>query len=398
MRLDPLAIDAKGFHELIETLRFDYHKWDAWLSGTLRVLPEALLLARDELDDAITTCAAVNEALGRVTAALRDDRAAQDRLAIPRPVQELIQAEVDWPFQIARYDLIPTDTGWMIPEFNEDAPGGFNEAVAANPLFGPALAHGQVAGDFARSFLDAVPAGERCALIYATGYAEDLQHMLMLADLLRERGVDCVLASPEQLRCGMFGRPRVQDRPVDWILRFFPGEWYPFIQNLRDWRRAVARVPVVNPIGRALRQTKALYAFWQEHPGITQADRALLNRHTPFTRWFDPADIPALAAEREPWVLKKAFGRMGDSVLIGRSCKPIDWQRTLDDAARHPGEYLLQQAFQPNALPSSSGPPQHPALGIYLINGRFAGCYSRTDEIGFTTHEAYYVVTAVADP
>jgi hypothetical protein len=43
VRLDPLAVDAAGFHELVETLRFDFHKWDAWLSGTLRVLPEALL-------------------------------------------------------------------------------------------------------------------------------------------------------------------------------------------------------------------------------------------------------------------------------------------------------------------------------------------------------------------
>lgn len=398
MRLDPLAVDTNGFHELIENLRFDFHKWDAWLSGTLRVLPEALLVTRDELDDAIRTCDAVNAALARATALLRDDRALQDRLAIPKPVQELIQAEVDWPFQIARYDLIPTDAGWMIPEFNEDAPGGFNEAVAANPLFGPVLAHGQVAGDFARAFLEGVPSGERCALVYATGYAEDLQHMLMLADLLRDHGVDCVLASPEQLRCGLFGRPRFEGKPVDWILRFFPGEWYPFIHNLRDWRRTVSRVPVVNPIGRALRQTKALYALWQEHPGITETDRGLLGRHTPQTRWFDPADAPALAAHREPWVLKKAFGRMGDSVAIGRNCKPIEWQRALDDACRHPREYLLQRAFQPIALPSSTGRPQHPALGIYLINGRFAGCYSRTDEIGFTTHEAYYVVTAVEDP
>jgi hypothetical protein len=398
VRLDPLAVDAAGFHEIIEALRFDFHKWDAWLSGALRVLPEALLLTRTELDDAIATCEAVSAALGRVTRLIREDRAAQDRLAIPGPVQELIRAEVDWPFQIARYDLIPTDGGWMIPEFNEDAPGGFNEAIAANPLFGPVLAHGQVAGDFAEAVLNAVPAGGRCAMIYATGYAEDLQHMLVLADRLRARGVDCLLASPEQLRCGWFGRPRVQGTPVDWILRFFPGEWYPFIHNLRDWRRAVARVPVVNPLGRALRQTKALYALWREHPGVTGADRTLLNRYTPDTAWFDLAAIPALAAEREPWVLKKAFGRMGDSVLLGRRCSDADWQRGLDDAARRPGEYLLQRAFQPRSLASSSGPAQHPALGIYLVNGRFAGCYSRTDEIGFTTHEAHYVVTAVENP
>lgn len=397
MRLDALAVDATGFHELIEALRFDFHKWDAWLSGTLRVLPEALLLTRSELDDAIAICEAINGALDRVTRVVREDRGAQSRLAIPPLLQELIQAEVDWPFQIARYDLIPTDEGWMIPEFNEDAPGGFNEAIAANALFGAVLARGAIAGDFAAAFLDAVPTGDRCAMIYATGYAEDLQHVLVLADRLRALGVDCVLASPDQLRCSVFGRPRVQGIPVDWILRFFPGEWYPFIHNLRDWQRAVTRVPVVNPLGRALRQTKALYAFWREHPDVAPADRILLNRHTPETGWFDPAAIPGLAGDREPWVLKKVFGRMGDGVLMGRGCSAMDWQRGLDDAARRPADYLLQRAFRPHALPSVTGAAQYPALGIYLVNGRFGGCYSRADPIGFTTHEAHYVVTAVAD-
>lgn len=398
MRFEALALDAPSFDALVEDLRFRFHKWDAYLSGTLRVLPDALLLSRAEHDDAVACCLAVNRALERVVSRLRDDPAVLERLAIPRKVHDLIRGEVEHPYQIARYDLIPTESGWMIPEFNEDAPGGFNESVAGNALFPAALASGRVAGDFAQAFLDGMPKGRRCGLIYATGYAEDLQHMLVLADLLRSRGVEAILGSPDQLSCGPFGRPRLQGVGVDWILRFFPGEWYAHLADLRAWQRAVRRVPVVNPIGRLLRQSKGLYALWREDPRIDEADRAVLNRYTPHTAFFSHDAVPELMARREDWVLKQTFGRMGDAVVIGRRLSGEDWRKAIAEALKRPGDHIIQRAFTPLSYPSAIAGAQFPALGVYLINGAFAGYYSRSDETGFTTHEAHYVVTAVESP
>ncbi|HRQ63660.1 MAG TPA: glutathionylspermidine synthase family protein [Xanthomonadaceae bacterium] len=398
MRFDPLALDAAGFDALVHELRFRFHKWDTYLAGSLRVMPDALLLSEAEHDDAVACCLQVNAALARVAAWVRREPDCFERLAIPKAVRPLIEAEIEWPFQIARYDLIPTAEGWMIPEFNEDAPGGFNESVAGNALFAKALARGRVPGDFGQSFLDGVPAGRRCGLIYATGYAEDLQHMLVLADLLRSRGVEAILGSPEQLTCGPLGRPRLQGESIDWILRFFPGEWYRFLADLRAWRRAVARIPVVNPLSRLLRQSKGLYAWWRHAPAVDVADREVLDRYTPYTAFFRVDMIPMLKAERERWVLKQSFGRMGDAVVIGRRSSPGDWDRALAEAAKQPANWIAQHAFTPLSLPTARGVAQYPALGVYLVNGAFAGYYSRADEAGFTTHEAHYVVTAVENP
>lgn len=398
MRFDALDIDGPGFRRVIDELRFRFHKWDAYLAGSLRVLPEALVLGADEHAAAVETCLALDAALGRVAARAKATPECWERLAIPVPVRELVAAETERPFQLARYDLVPTAEGWMLPEFNEDAPGGFNEAVAAPALFAPLLVRGELAGDFAASFLAGMPPGRSVGLVYATGYAEDLQHVLILADLLRTRGLETVLASPEQLSCGAFGRPRLAGRSVDWILRFFPAEWYGALANRRAWRRALARIPVVNPLGRILRQSKGLFAWWRAAPGIEPVDRALLARHTPHTEFLEHRTLPRLAQERERWVLKRMFGRMGDAVVIGRRTPAADWERCLAEIGRRPEEWIAQHAFQPLAFPSTTGAPLYPVLGVYLIDGRFAGHYSRADEIGFTTHEAYHVVTAVEAP
>ncbi len=394
MRLVPFAADNSRFAAVIEDLRFRYHKWDAYLSGSLRVLPAALVLTREEHADAVDCCIAISRALEQAEALLRSDPQRMDRLGIPRAVQSIIRAEAAHGRQIARYDLIPTAEGWMIPEFNEDAPGGFNEAVAANALFAGILGCGAVPGDFARAFLNAVPGGETAGIVYATGYAEDLQHMLILADLLRQQGTEVVLASPEHLTCGMFGKPRLMGAPVDWILRFFPGEWFHYLGNLRAWRRAVGRVPVVNPFSRMIRQSKALYALWRQEQLVDEPAVRLLNRYTPHTAMFHRADVPEYLARRERWVLKKLFGRMGDAVAIGRLCSPADWEKAVSEAARRPSEYIAQHAFSPLSVPDGAG-ALYPALGVYLIDGAFAGYYSRADRSGFTTHEAYYAVTAV---
>lgn len=397
MRFVPLAVDEAGFRSLVEELRFRFRKWDVYVGGRLRLLPEALTLARSEHEETVAIARSVAAALARVETLARRDPAWSERLAIHPAVRELVEAEVEHPLSIARYDLVPTTEGWMIPEANEDAPGGFNESIASNALFASALGRGRVEGDFAQAFLAAAPPGRRCGLVYATGYAEDLAHVLVLADLLRGRGVEPILASPDQLRCGRFGRPRLDGRPIDWILRFFPAEWFPHVADLRAWRRAMARIPIVNPIGRAVRQSKALFAWWRESSAVAPEDRAILDRHAPRTERFSSARIDGYRAARETLVLKRVFGRMGDSVVLGRRTPESEWLKLLELAAREPSQWIVQQAFTPRSVPTACGSPQFPVVGVYLVNGAFAGHYSRADEVGLTTHEAHHVVTAVED-
>lgn len=394
MRLETMSITPEHFESLVEDLRFRYHKWDAYVGGILRVVPHALVIAPQEHEEAVQSCIRLQGAFERAAARLLDEPAWMDRLGIPGVVQQIARAESPHPYSVVRYDLIPTAMGWMAPEVNEDAPGGFNESIASRPLFGGLLNGSAIAGDFAKCFQDSMPSGKRAGLIYATGYAEDLQHMLILADLLREKGVESVLASPEHLTCRPYGRPRICGEPVDWIFRFFPGEWYAYLDNTRAWCRTAARIPVINPLSRLLRQTKGLYALWREAPLVDEDDTALLNRFTPHTEFFQRERLDFYLTHREEWALKQLFGRMGDTVTIGRLCTQAVWEKAIEEAAKKPEAWIAQHAFSP--LPVSNGVHTlFPALGVYLINGAFAGYYSRADELGLTTHEAHYVVTAV---
>jgi len=397
MRLQAFAATPEQFAWLVEELRFRYHKWDAYVGGVLRVYPGALVLTRAEHEDAVDCCVRLHGAFARAGAALSREPAWMDRLGIPRAVKEIIRAERPHDHGIVRYDLISTASGWMTPEVNEDAPGGFNECIASKPLFGSLLEGCVLEGDFAQHFLDSLPEGRHVGLVYATGYAEDLQHVLILAELLRSRGVEPVLASPAHLTCRPWGRPRLLGESVDWIFRFFPGEWYGYLDNISAWRRAAARVPIVNPLSRLLRQTKGLYALWRETSLVDEADTALLNRYTPHTEFFSKDRVETYLANRETWVLKKLFGRMGDTVALGRLCTPENWAKAVAEAAKAPEAWIAQHAFIP--LPAYDTTHRlFPALGVYLINGAFAGYYSRADELGLTTHEAHYVVTAVETP
>src|SRR5438094_979212 len=76
----------------------------------------------------------------------------------------------------------------------------------------------------------------RVGFVYATAYAEDLQVVRLLADLLEMHGFETVLASPAHLA----EDGRLAGEPVDVIHRFFPGEWFPELPNLAAWEAAVA--------------------------------------------------------------------------------------------------------------------------------------------------------------
>ena len=93
-------------------------------------------------------------------------------------------------------------------------------------------------------------------------------------------------------------------------------------------------------------------------------------------------------------MLKHAFGRMGDAVVLGSLVPPPVWEKALDDAARQAPDWLLQERFEVTPL-EAGGTRLYPGIGAYLVNHRFAGYYSRAAAEPFITHEAYHVATLV---
>jgi hypothetical protein len=181
---------------------------------------------------------------------------------------------------------------------------------------------------------------------------------------------------------------------VDAAFRFYPAEWLPRLPNLDAWLRHGPRLPMMNPVHRLVRQSKLMFGLWNEPADLSAGDRALLDAHCPLTRRFTPSDVSMLVDERERWVLKRAFGRMGDSVVIGALVSEAVWAASLAEAVRAPAEFCIQERFDVRPLSFEAG-VLYPAVGAFLVNGRFAGYYSRVAPQPLITHEAFHVATLV---
>ena len=188
--------------------------------------------------------------------------------------------------------------------------------------------------------------------------------------------------------------PRLAGQRVDGAFRFYPGEWLVLLPNANAWLRALPRLRLMNPPVRLLAQSKRSFGVWQTSHPLEPQDRHLCERYLPRTDLFDPGQVERYRSEREQWVLKRAFGRMGDSVLIGALATPAEWDAALAFAGAHAQEFAMQERFRVRPLQFQGG-PMYPTIGAYAVNGKFAGYYSRVAAQPFITHEAYYVATVV---
>jgi len=154
------------------------------------------------------------------------------------------------------------------------------------------------AANLRERFLAVFERYESVALLYATAFSEDLQHMLMLERWLTGAGHRTVLGSVAHLTRGWRG-PKVFGTPIDAAFRFYPGEWMPKLPNLDTWRRVGPSLPMMNPLGHLVRQSKTMFALWREDGYLSPEDRDVVERHCPLTMAFDPASAADLTAERE---------------------------------------------------------------------------------------------------
>ncbi|OGU29264.1 MAG: hypothetical protein A3K13_04450 [Gemmatimonadetes bacterium RIFCSPLOWO2_12_FULL_68_9] len=379
--------------QVMRALRFRYFKWDTYGGGRCLVLPEFMILSQQAHQEVVAAVEGLHRALDRFVRRVQGDSEALARLGIPAPLHPLIAAEQDGAPTLGRYDLFLTDDGrWMVSEFNDDVPGGFNEAAGLPALLGDPGDGLEWHAELRERFLDAFRDYDAVALFYATAYAEDLQHMLILERWLAEAGHRTVRASPAHLERG-WRRPRVLGTPIDAAFRFYPGEWMPRLPNFATWLRLGPGIPQMNPLRHLARQSKTMFAIWRQSR-LDPEDRALVERHCPITMPFDGQQVPLLRVERECWVLKRAFGRMGDAVVLGSLATEREWEETIALAQKAPADWCVQECFAVRAIPFAQG-PMYPAVGAYVVNGRFAGYYSRAAARPLITHEAYHVATLV---
>ncbi len=412
-RPDPLSDPA-----LFRELREKYLVWDPFFAGARRVdiLPLVLSerLHRNAVATAETAVAAVSAA-GERAHADADERA---HYGFHPDVTQLIEASFRAGdcASFARVDLLLAEDGtFRACEINADSPGGHNEALGLPHL---ARAAGFLEGVNPTTVVDDLalrlaalaknPDGSQgtVGMIFATAYAEDLQICALLKRTLGRMGVPAVFAPPTgPQRKG--SALALGGTPIRALYRYFPTEYMQGQANLPVIVSAVSRgeVRTVPSFSQMYLQSKLAFArafALREDLGAEHSAAAL--RTLPET--FNLTEVPAdkLLAEREDWVLKRALGRVGAEVFIGRLTAPADWKGLVDElksliTPEVPGalrEVWVAQRWVPQRpIPTPFG-DRFVTLGAYVLEGRFAGYFARVTPISHVSHDALCVPVFVA--
>jgi glutathionylspermidine synthase len=370
--------------ELVDRMSVDYLLWNAYVDGRLCALADPVRVARRELEEV----AALSERFAALLERTVDLVLADPALLASYGFAPALARMLDLPrpprhVTLARYDAFRTPGGWRFCEFNADVPGGIHEGAALADL---------VLGDAASFRVVPLLTDALCrdtvrpvtAVCYASGFGEDLEQCQFLRRAWSRQGLEAILCSPRNFvfdgrRLSVFGRP------VDVVYRFFPGEWLADVANAGalDAALRAGAVRMINPLSALVAQSKRTMALWHERPDLLGAEeRELVLRHLPRTELFRLAEMDRYRRDRERLVIKRSFGRVGEEVLMGSHCGDAEWSDWLGWPASEPDAWIVQERF--DVLPEDVGGERlHACYGPYVVDGRFAGFYTRLAADGF---------------
>lgn len=394
MRFEPLDLPDAAWAKRLDALRFTFGKWDLHVAGRPTVPRGALVLSAREHAEVVRAAEALYALADRAQDRWSADADATRALGVPPALVPLARAERP-AGRVTRIDFFLTADGWRVSEMNDDAPGGFNDAIGLAAVLHDLVEKGlDVPGDLPEALPALASRGaRRVAFAYATAYAEDLQVVELLSRLVEADGPETALGSPEHLAFDG-ARATFAGESVDVAYRFFPCEWFPVLDNLAAWERALdAGLRVVNPFRAAWTQSKAAFALF--HAEASGADREIVDALLPRTLLLSAETHEFAVEERARLVLKPAFGRMGEGVLLGALATRERWAKALAAAAIRQRAWVLQDRFVPLRVETAPGVARTPCLGAYVVDGRFAGYYSRISEHPVVAYDAANVLTLV---
>lgn len=379
------ALTAETYQKVLTRTVFDHFKWDPQVEDVNILADYPLILEQG----AWQTIKQQAEKLAAETLALETELRRRpelhQNLGLPPSVVRHLRNAASKPdnarnVRLIRFDFHYTADGWRISEANADVPGGFIEAVGFTNLMAEHYPQYKSAGNpsqvLAREIRKVVPEGGLVALVHATAYTDDRQMMLFLGRDLEREGLKTALVSPSHIRW-RDGKAMIETdwlkAEADFVFRFFPGEWLINLPRATEWGQYFhpQQTPRCNPGYALLAQTKRLPLIWDKLTTPAPTWRALL----PETR--DPRTVDT--TKTSEWILKLAFGRIGEDIGMPGVTVPKELQDIQKQAKRNPGAWIAQKRFHIVPVETTEG-PRYPCFGVYTINNEAVGIYGRLND------------------
>lgn len=385
--------------QVLRAIQFEHYKWDIFHKGDTSILPDALVLSADEHEMLVEVAEGMWDALRELEEIVGRDPSLLAAVGVPDSLHEAIVGQREDHPRVTRCDFHLTEDGqWLISEFNDDVPSGFAECAGLSKVltedWGHRFSGVEFRGELREAVVESFAPFDAVGLVHATGHSEDLQHAALVEDWLEQAGHDTVLGSPANLQV-RDGRAHLFETPVDALFRYYPGEWLAELPNGNHWLDATGFLPIMNPVSALAAQSKRFYAAWHEHElEISDAARDRLEQFMPRSVYLSSLEPQDVLDNPKRWVLKGAFGRMGDTVRIGPLMPRPEWEEAVQEAFEIPEKIVAQRRFDTAPVWSSRG-MGYPTVGMYLVDGTFAGYFSRLDKGPLIDYDSWHVPTMV---
>jgi hypothetical protein len=404
LAVEPLALrDPLSVPELALELQHRWLVWDACVSGARRVDLHPLVLGEGAHHAAVEVATRAYGLVARAGERAAGDPAERALYRLHPDVERLAaaaRASGDLGV-LARVDLLLREDGSFVAcEVNADCPGGHNETVALPRLAraaGLLRHHDPTRVAFALADRLVALSGGRgsprgvIGLVLSTAYAEDLQVCALVERLVCERGGRALRVPATAPREDGAGRLVVRGEPLAVLYRFYPSEYMEGQRNVEALARATERGELAS-----LSSFAAIHAQSKLAMARAFASEPALARETfPETRALGEVDV---TADREGWVMKRDLSRVGDHVLVGAllSDEELREARAEVDEAERDGDVWIAQRFVPQAAIETPWGPRLVTLGVYLLDGAFAGYFARLSATSHCSHDALVLPVFVA--
>jgi hypothetical protein len=390
---NPLTVEQwKAYRARLasESLKHDIPPADYYPPANFPLLldrSEWLSLARTAEKLTAEVLAAERELIGRIDL--------HARLGLPASVQQVFKKgnpeSAPGAARYMRFDFHLAQEGWRVSEVNADMANGFNVGSLFAELMAPYYPGCPRPPDpvhaHAKAVLKGVGIGALVAVVRRAVRARDCESKY-LASELRKHGMNSVIVSPGDLiwksNRAFITRGHANRAPallipllgVDWLPRLRPGS---------VWKRwfTGGGTMMSNPGTSVLIESKRLPLVSDE-------------LETPMPTWRT-AIIPETCCPSQlksthqgDWVLKRAFGGVGQGVAIAGISSGRAYKEASRQAKRHPYGWVAQRRFEMLPIKTPKG-PRYICLGIFTVDGKAAGAYGRSSKtalIGLETEDA----------
>lgn len=170
------------------------------------------------------------------------------------------------------------------------------------------------------------------------------------------------------------------------VYRFYPIEYMAELPNVGDLARATERGAIANVSSFASIHAQSKLAMARAFAAEPAEAREIFAETVAFAE-SDPA---VLLAARAEWVLKRDLSRVGDHVFVGALASDEEMRALACDVREREGEgeVWVAQRFVPQRPLATPWGSRLLTLGVYVLDGAFAGYFARLSPTSHCSHDA----------